>query len=903
MKKTLLIACLAALVCSLPIAASAGEVLDRLLNTMMLDVSNGKANTDEFKTLTPANPIGQTFTTGPRTAEVSRIAINVAWWNESWTEDETLVITLWDSPERRSKVGSAEMPYKWREWEFGVIMFTLNAKVQPATQYYFELTVTGGDGTINGFHLGSDYDGGRAYENAKPADKSIWFEIHSRPQFDRDAAYAERFSHWNLDYPGLEKVKAAVEARDWDRAVDEMIAYYESRPDLVDPELAQVTIDPKYDRTLSDLAVDMKHKDDEGNIIDLGPNWNHFRTWRTRGGVGLTRGGLRGYLANAYKYTGEEKYAKAFNDMIFNFMDNLPNPLRSGLIKPDDRDVNPSPGPGIAGGSMGGSLGRGARMNQVWYYYSLVSKSPSFTRDVRAGMIFDMIDSARVIDAQKGGGNRAAQMATALYEFADRHPEFKKSREWFDKGIADTFANLMETIRRDGAFQEPTVGYHCLVVNRFTGTLLKCREWNLTVKPEWEKRTEKALEFILYNNQPDFHLPARGDAGLRIDGTEYLKRMAEYYNRADFLWAGTKGREGTPPLATSWQFPSEGWFVMRSDWSPDALYMNIRNGYNGSHGHSDHLSITLSAYGSNLVIDPGVYQYGTTETYELMRARSHATVTVDDRNANRPKGKNAFESMRGVDFFIGTNAGYQGADDIFHTRKIAFIKPDYWVMSDTVTGPGEHDVAVRFPFNPMSLSMDATTGICRTRLEKGNLMIVPSEDNGFSAEISDYLVPIGGLSNAPMLTYRAKTALPAALGTLLYPYRGTQSPDVKMQSIGAEAYRVMRGSDVDYVCFGDTDTSEIAFSGDAVAVRKSARGGLSLAWMNGTSVEVEGKPIAWSENAVGSLEVIYEGDTVTILAGASEPTLKIAALGARHFRVGYGPRQVVTGAVIEPFTD
>ncbi len=884
----------------LSMGALAGQVLDRLLNQMILDATNGRPDSKHTKTI--STPTGQTFTTGADTVEVSRIAVGVAWWSESWTADETLVLTLWDSPARTTKVGEAECPHKWREWEFGVIMFTLDAKVKPSTQYYFELTIRGGDGRIDGAFLGDSYEGGGAFEDGKPISRSIWFEVHSRPRFDRDAAYAERFANWNLDYPGLEKVKAAVAKKDWDAAVDALIAYCEARPDLIEADLAKPKRDPTFDTRAADMAVDMKTKDDEGNIIDLGPNWNYFRTWRTRGGVGLTRTGLRGPFAAAYRATGDEKYAKAFNDMMFSFIDNLPCPLRSGIIKPGEKNVNPSPGPGIAGGSMGGSIGRSTRMNQMFYWYSSFVHSPSFTRDMRAGMIFEMVDSANVIDAQKGGGNRAAIMAAALYEFADRYPELKKSKEWFRKGLDDLFANLMEVVNRDGPLHEPTYGYHCLTVNRYTSTILKCRQWGLEVKPEWEKRTEKALEFILYSMQPtDFRCPPRGDSGSSgIDGTAYLLRMADYYKRPDFLWAGTKGKQGRPPLATSWQFPSDGWFMMRSDWTRDALYMNIRNGYNGSHGHADHNSITLSAYGTNLIADPGVYAYGTAETNELMSTRSHATVTVDDRGTNKNKGPNTWASTRSADFFTGTNTGYQGIDGVTHTRKIVFLKPDYWVVDDTINGTGEHEVAVRYTFHPMELKL-GPGGIFSTGNQEGNLIIAPFPGSGFAAENAVYQVPgHGGMQPAPVAKYTKKGQLPLEFAAVLRPFKGSKRPSVRAERLIGGALKIGGPDGTDYVCFGGT-SGEVAFTGDTLALRTSAGRVTSAAWVRGTSVSLGGREIASSSSSIENLELAWDDGILTVHSSSNEPSLKVATMGARLLRVGCDPARPITGVMVEPF--
>lgn len=899
MRKLVLALC--ALWITLAGQVAAGPVLDRILNQMVLDVTAGAINRDIYKTIAPANPIGQTFTTGPGTVEVSRIAVAVAYWHESWTEDESLVLTLWDSPEKSKQIASAQMPYKWRAWEGQVIMFTLNAPVTQGQQYYFEVTAEGGDGTIVGIYTGERYAGGTAYEAGKPAERNIWFEVHSRPTFDRDAAYSERFANWNLNYPGMEKVRDAVRSRDWDAAVDALISYYESQPDLLDPNHAKPRPDPKYDRSYADLVADQKIKDEEGNVVDLGPNWNHYRMWRTRGGVGLTRSGVKSHLAGAYQRTGDEKFARAFNDMMACILDDQPCPLRSGVIKPGSVDLGPSPPAGIAGGSMWGGLSIGARMNQMWYFYSEVAPSPHFTRDVRAAMIFNMVDMANTLAVYKGGGNWEAQMSSALYELADRHPELARSAEWFDKGIRDLFANLMETVYPDGCLREPTYNYHCLTTNRFTRTLLRCREKGIPVDRRWEKRTEKAVEFIVYSTQPDWHCPARGDTYDPIDCTEYPLRMASYYGRDDFLWIGSKGTQGKPPTSTSAQFPIGGWFIMRSDWTPRAHYLNLHNGDDRGHGHSDALSITLCAFGTPIITDPGVYAYGTAETAELSATRSHATVTVDGADAVRAKGPSRWQSTRTMDYYSGTNRGYRGIDGVTHTRKIAFVKPDYWVMSDTVNGSATHNVEVRFPFERMAVTLDPATGRCWTDTGRGNLMIVPCPGSGFRAQKLDYHIPRDGLQSAPMMVYDKDTQLPASLGMLVFPFMGRSRPQADLEKIGPEAYRIDAPSGADYVCFGDTTSGGLAFQGEAGIARTQSGDVRSLAWVDGRSFRLSGQVIATAERTIRALELIYDGDILTISSTGPEPSLVVAALGAKRYRVGTGPLTEVKAPTIRPF--
>ncbi|MDH7601081.1 MAG: alginate lyase family protein [Armatimonadota bacterium] len=898
------LAFLLAVVCSS--SCSAGEVLDRLLNNMVLDVSNGPVNYKQFKTITPDNPIGQTFTTGPKIVEVSRIAIADAWWHASWTEDESLVLTLWDSPAKSKQIASAEMPYKWRAWEGGVIMFTLNAPVQPSTQYYFELTVKGGDGQIVGIFLGGRYEGGQAYEGGKPAQNNIWFEVHSRPVFDRDAAYADRFSRWNLDYPGLEKVKAAVAAKDWDRAVDELIKYYESRPDLVNPQ-DKPKKNPKYDTSQDDLVLEMKYKDPAGTIVDLGPNWNHYREWPTRGGVGLTRTGLFKNFRSAYLNTGDEKYAKAFNEFMFHFLDDMPSPLRAGVIKPGDKRVNAAPEPGLAGGSMWAGLSIGARMNQIWWAYSGMHASPNFTRDIRAAWIFNMVDMAEVLALQKGGGNWESQMTTALYSLAERHPELAKSKEWFEQGVAEMINNLWTTSRADGSVQEPTFGYTTLIINRYKALLDTCKKLNRPLEPKYIKRVEKTLEYLMYNTEPDGLLPSRGDTFNYVSSKSQLEWGAGYYGREDFRYVATNGKEGKRPLGTSAFFPIGGWAVMRSDWSPEALYLNLHNGKDMGHGHADELSVVIDAYGRKLIVDPGCYIYGTKYHAELYKSRNHATVTVDDADTEvREMGANKWASLRTVDYFEGTNTGYEGLPgDILHTRRILFVKPDYWLLEDAVSGSGEHEVASRFPFYPGEVALDARTNTCFTRNSGANVLIKLCADQNFKAELYDYGLPVGEakLDPAKGLKYSTKCTLPVKFHTLVFPYRGERPPRVGIAAIEGSVYKIdlPDGRGTDFICFDSANTRQVRFDGRASVVRVADGGPLCFAWVDGKTLEFQGRVLASSDKPLRSLEVIYDKDSVRVLASNPEPSLRVATLGRKNCIVGYGTPTAVEGDIIAPF--
>lgn len=769
------------LLCStVSMVLSAVPTLDDIVNCMKLDQRSPAANRDSWSTVKPGNPVGQTFVTGPDVVTLSRVGVWVAGWNEEWSDGESLVLTVYDSPAKTKKLGSFAMPYKWKLWEGSAVIWPLDIPVEAGREYYFELTVEGGNGTIQGiFHASGDYPSGTRYEAGKPADGDLCFETWVKKTWDRDADYSYYFSHWNLDYPGLERVKDAVDRKDWDSACRELVAFYERRSDLVQPRTP--TKNPDYDLTDADLAVNQQVRDQEGTIWHIGPDWNHRIQWPLRGGVGLTRTGIRKYLVGAYQNTADEKYARAFNDMILCNMRDQPSPIRSGVIPPGAKDVNPAPPAGIAGGSMWSALGVAARIGQLWYFYSGVVTSPSFTLDARCALLFNMVDGIDFLSIVKGGGNWDTQINDSLMEIGYTYPELKISKDLFARGVDGLIRNCFETVHPDGVLQEASMNYHGLVTNRFLQLLESADKLGISIPHSMRRRVERMIEYIMYSTEPMWICPGTGDTFNYFSGDEYLVRGAKYFGRSDMLWVGTKGTEGVPPLAASVAFKHGGWYIMRSGWDADARYMNIHNGPNRGHGHNDSLQMVVSAFGSELLIDPGVYVYGTPETMAISRTTAHSTITVDGKDAHTEAGVTTWESNSQFDYFDGTNRGYVGLDDVRMRRRIVFLKPDYWVVLDEVTGTGTHMLDSRFVCATGRASVKGR--IARFSDGRNGLLVATPSDDSMSLAVDEGKWAVHGkLVPVPVIRKSVETPLPFATVQVLVPFKGADAPRVTVHS-------------------------------------------------------------------------------------------------------------------------
>lgn len=790
----------------------AGPLLEEILNCPRLGEHSGSRDEAQFATIEPGKPVGQTFIVGEEVEEVFRIAIWQAFWHESWQPDEVLVMTLWDGPEKRISYGRSAIPYARRMWEGAVPMFPLRAKVQPYRSYYFELTVeveplrpavtprewalsgkrpgfAGGDGVLAGIGVArDDYPRGRAFVGGQPQDFDLWFEVHVRHRCDRERLYREAFKLFNLDYPPLQPLREAVERKDWEEAIRRLVSHFEGRQDLIPLESRQPRFNPEFDTREADLACEQKVLLPDGTTVDLGPSWNHYALWPERGGVGLTRSGLRKCLAQAYANTGNEKYARAFSDMLFHLFLHSPSPLRAGVFRSDEVIPAALP-PGLAGGSMWSGLSIGARMGHGLAYYGRFVPSPFFPLDLRAAFIINLGEMAEVLERMRGSGNWETQMADALFEFGLTYPEFKGAKRWVQQGIETLVRNALSTVLPDGVLQEPSINYHLLVMGRYLSVLERTRGLGIKVPEEMVRLTEKMHEYVMFSALPDGSLPLWGDANPPVT-VDVLAKGAQFFQREDFRFVATGGKEGTPPRQTSMGFPHGGFYYMRSSWQPDAHYLGLHCGPHGSHGHLDALSFILSSHGRLVLIDPGVYIYGTPEAQELSSTFSHNTVTVDRCNESGGGEADLWVTSKDFDFFAGHNKGYRGLPGVRHYRRLWFLKPGeghegLWLLWDDVVGHGEHEAQLWFHFAPIETSHDQGRRLIWTSGDGGNLLLQEIQPEEVALDVRQSIAAVDWtrLTQVPVVCFRRKGTLPLAFTTLLLPFQGQKVPEVKANAL------------------------------------------------------------------------------------------------------------------------
>jgi hypothetical protein len=453
-------------------------------------------------------------------------------------------------------------------------------------------------------------------------------------------------------------------------------------------------------------------------------------------------------------------------------------------------------------------------------------------------------------------------------------PEFKAAPRWRERGFGQVEEFFGEgAFYPDGSSKENSYGY---VVGASAAGLEALR---LARANGWDflKNLHRPMllraEFLAYTAKPDGSYVWTGDS-TRGSAFDYIEAIADSESRADLQYIVSFGERGTPPLRKSSWYAYAGVGVMRSNWDRDANYLFFDVGPVGVlHGHEGKLAVEVVAYGRSLVEDLGVHTYATTERdipfHQFFTASAaHNTVIVDGKSQVRLKTGpfttdqpllNPWFSTATCDFLSGCyTEGYGDATSdeidpsIVHHRSVIFIKghkegePEYWIITDHLTGDGVHTCEQLFHLIPVEATVDPGTKTVRTITQgQPNLAFIPAVTDGLEVEVVEgHTEPnlqgwyCGGGPHptpAPCVTYRRTGMLPTVFHTVLVPMKADKAALPKVKSLGAPGDGWIRilfpDGREDLYCSpveaGHRQLEDIAFTGDAALIRCDSDGTLS----------------------------------------------------------------------------
>ena len=559
------------------------------------------------------------------------------------------------------------------------------------------------------------------------------------------------FQLLELDYKGLEDVKAAIEKDDLELAKKSLADYLRKRtsvPWRFDPH--KIDRDISYSKSSAEQTmagefqvIGVKHKFPNGDVDwfynptkvrdDL-PDDNEWQ-WQ------LGRMGYWSNLGRAYWGTGDEIYAQTFVKHLRSWVKQCPRPDDSGNYA----------------NSAWRTIECGIRMGGSWIdAYHRFLHSPSFTDEDLILYLKSCIEQAQHLRKYPSTGNWLTMEMSGLYTVGAVFPELKEAVEWRKFAIQQLYQELDKQFLPDGAQIELTPGYHQVALFN----ILKIPETanivgRLDELPEdFLSKTEKAFDFNLYLMTPDRDLPRFNDSW-NENVPNHMRTAVEIFpERQDFRWIATDGKEGEQPSETSHSFHYAGYYAMRSGWDKKANYLCFDAGPLGyGHYHQDKLNVVLWSYGREILFDGGGGNYENskwrrydTDTF------SHNTVLVDglpQRRSMRSRWEGVskepinadWQSTDDYDFAYGIYKEGYGREEnrpVTHIRQVLFIKPDMFLIYDILKPNDDidHKYQARWHLIPTATEFDENTSVVATKdAGMSNLAIIPLMTEGLTVNV------------------------------------------------------------------------------------------------------------------------------------------------------------------------
>jgi hypothetical protein len=645
--------------------------------------------------------------------------------------------------------------------------------------------------------------------------------VYGQEAADPNMGIPQFFDALNLDYPGMEAVKRAIEKKDFSSAAAAYLEFRRERSKaryLVDssdkPAQATGSVSDQLERIRKSIWGSFIFKVIENNLQETNnspkqeidwyynpkspkdPNFsveielctNRQLWWKS--------------LADAYWSTLDERYTREWISEFTGWIRRCPADPHM-TIETSEQSSSWRP------------LEVGIRMHETWpYSYYHFIKSPEFTPNAHLQFVISCLEQGRflnriTVDNPNRTGNHVTTECIGLATVACLFPEWKESESFAETAKNRLTRELSRQVYPDGAQIELTPWYHNVVLEAFTdyATILSLN--GRTIPAGIDKTLHAMNRYYVKIMDQQGRIPSFNDSA-PFDGRPLLRAPAQRWNDPEFEFIASGGKKGKAPALSSY-LPYAGFYTMRSDWGANGLYACFRAGPAGAgHWHEDKLQFVINAFGQPLVIDPGRYTYDQSIwRYYVIGTSSHNTITVDgkeqkrggdDYGENPREVKNPWMVNPKFDFVSSSydsgyreakyvQKGYQpityiGAADksITHTRYFFFIKPGYFVAVDLLTGAGTHRYESHFNLEAPDATIDSDKKSVRTNrpdaaqialysLDSDGLDIrkAVGEENpvlGWSLQSPEERRPI------PTIVYTKQQAAPASFATLFYPFQG-----------------------------------------------------------------------------------------------------------------------------------
>lgn len=432
-------------------------------------------------------------------------------------------------------------------------------------------------------------------------------------------------------------------------------------------------------------------------------------------------------LGRAYRLSGDMRFANAIAEQIDSWLKQ--NPYGVGM-------------------NWRSGLELGIRLiNWVWAL-DMIEESGAIDDQLRH-RILDCVsrhiwEISRKYLYGSSAGNHLVGEAAGVFVAASYFGSLRNASGWRAKSRAILNREILEQTFSDGGTMEQAIGYHFFVLQFFVAAGIAARAAGRDFPESYWLRLEKMFEFLGILSEGGDNLPTFGDYddGYVLDighnprsVREWLAVGAALFGRSDFkTWAGgysepvkwllgESGRHSFEAIPeskimriTSQALKDSGYYLLQQGGfdSPDRISVVFDCGPLGleplaGHGHADALSFTLRAFGRDVLVDPGTYDYFSYPKwrYYFRSTRAHNTVVIDGRDQSEilslflwgRRAKADCLSWQPTDVggkVIGKHDGYMHLKDPVTHKRMLDLDGRELVVRDDIIARGKHKIEIFF---------------------------------------------------------------------------------------------------------------------------------------------------------------------------------------------------------------
>lgn len=335
-------------------------------------------------------------------------------------------------------------------------------------------------------------------------------------------------------------------------------------------------------------------------------------------------------------------------------------------------------------------------------------------------------------------GNWLTMEMSGLAMVATAWPEFKSAPAWLDYAKSSMIEGLKDQVYPDGVQKELTSHYHQVALNNFNQFRDVCLRAKESLPEFYNAYLENMQDYIAYSVKPDGYGVLNNDSDRKYN-REWIKKAASEYNREDWLFIASNGKNGKRPPATSSRvFPWAGQMISRSGYEPDAQWSFFDIGPWGTgHQHNDKLHIAVSAYGRDLLVDAGRFAYRGKVADKFRKyaqgSEGHNLILIDGqgqgpgpRDVTEPLSDSNYKITERFDYAWNSFDQFKGLEgEGKHTRALFYVRGKFWVVVDRIDTDRPRKIETLWHWHPDCKIKTGDDHIVSTENQKGNLEIIP----------------------------------------------------------------------------------------------------------------------------------------------------------------------------------